>query len=87
MAVCSSAGALRQRASRASAAATGTGAAAFEKNWGFVPAPLRYWSKSDGPARTVNPLNPKYALMVRTWKRLPLPLANTLGPWIARGLG
>ena len=66
---------------------TGTGAAAFKKNWGFTPEPLRYWSKSDGPARAINPLNPKYALMVRTWQRLPLPLANLIGPVIARGLG
>ena len=65
----------------------GTGAAAFKKNWGFAPEPLTYWSRSDGPTRAVNPLNPKYALMVRTWRRLPLPLANLLGPPIARGLG
>ncbi|WP_375392228.1 FemAB family XrtA/PEP-CTERM system-associated protein [uncultured Sphingomonas sp.] len=65
----------------------GTGAAAFKKNWGFAPAPLRYARRSDGPARAVNPLDPKYALMVRTWQRLPLPLATALGPWIARGLG
>ena len=65
----------------------GTGAAAFKKNWGFVAEPLTYWRRSDGPARVVNPLDPKYALMVRTWRRLPLPLANLLGPPIARGLG
>lgn len=65
----------------------GSGAAAFKKNWGFVPEPLRYWRKSDGPVRAVNPLNPKYALMVRAWRRLPLPVANLLGPAIARGLG
>jgi FemAB-related protein (PEP-CTERM system-associated) len=66
---------------------TGTGAAAFKKNWGFEPVVRRYAKRSDGPAREVNPLNPKYALMVRTWKRLPLPIATQLGPWIARGLG
>lgn len=66
---------------------TGTGAAAFKKNWGFVGEPRRYAKRSDGPAREVNPLNPKYALMVRTWQRLPLPVANLVGPWIARGLG
>jgi len=66
---------------------TGTGAAAFKKNWGFVPVPRSYTRRTAGPARTVNPLDPKYALMVRTWQRLPLPLANLLGPWIARGLG
>jgi FemAB-related protein (PEP-CTERM system-associated) len=65
----------------------GTGAASFKKNWGFEPVPLAYAKRTDGPARAVNPLNPKYAMMVRIWKRLPLPLANLLGPWIARGLG
>ncbi|WP_419807278.1 FemAB family XrtA/PEP-CTERM system-associated protein [Sphingomonas sp.] len=65
----------------------GTGAAAFKKNWGFAPVPLTYWRRSDGPPRTVNPLDPKYALMVRTWRRLPLPVANALGPWLSRGLG
>ena len=66
---------------------TGTGAAAFKKNWGFTPEPRVYAKRSDGPAREVNPLNPKYALMVRTWKRLPLWVANAAGPWISRGLG
>lgn len=66
---------------------TGTGAAAFKKNWGFDGQPLRYASRHEGDARAVNPLNPKYALMVATWKRLPLWLANRAGPWISRGLG
>lgn len=65
----------------------GTGPAAFKKNWGFVGTPLRYAKWSSGPAREVNPLNPKYALMVRTWKKLPLPVATLIGPWISRGLG
>lgn len=65
----------------------GTGPAAFKKNWGFEPRPLAYARRSDGPSREVNPLDPKYATMVRTWKRLPLPVANAVGPWIARGLG
>ena len=66
---------------------TGTGAAAFKKNWGFVSHPRRYVKRSDGAAREVNPLNPKYALMVRTWQKLPMPVARFIGPWIARGLG
>ncbi len=66
---------------------TGTGAAAFKKNWGFTPEPRLYAKRSSGPAREVNPLNPKYALMVRTWKKLPLWAATAAGPWISRGLG
>lgn len=65
----------------------GTGPAAYKKNWGFEGQPLAYASWSDGPPREVNPLNPKYALMVRSWQRLPLRLANLVGPWISRGLG
>jgi len=49
--------------------------------------PRLYAKRSDGPAREVNPLNPKYALMVRSWKKMPLWAANLAGPWISRGLG
>jgi FemAB-related protein (PEP-CTERM system-associated) len=68
---------------------TGTGAAAFKKNWGFEPQPLTYFARTaDGaPPRSVNPLDPKYRLQVETWKKLPLWLANRVGPWIAQGLG
>lgn len=65
----------------------GTGAAAFKKNWGFEGRPLVYASRSvDGP-RAINPLNPKYAIMIAVWKRLPLWAARMAGPSIARGLG
>ena len=64
-----------------------TGAAAFKKNWGFDPRPLAYARWSEGPARSVNPLDPKYRLMVATWRRLPLAVANRVGPLLARGLG
>ena len=65
----------------------GTGAAAFKKNWGFTPEPLAYASRSTGEARQVNPLSPRYAATVSAWRRLPLPVANLVGPWLARGLG
>lgn len=65
----------------------GTGPAAFKKNWGFEGRPLAYAKWAKGEAREINPLNPKYALMVRTWQRLPLAVANLIGPWISRGLG
>ncbi len=65
----------------------GTGAAAFKKNWGFEGRPLVYASRSvDGP-RAINPLNPKYAMMIAVWKRLPLRVAKAVGPLVARGLG
>jgi hypothetical protein len=35
----------------------------------------------------VNPLNPKYQLFIKLWQKLPLPLANALGPHIVKDLG
>jgi FemAB-related protein (PEP-CTERM system-associated) len=63
----------------------GTGAFAFKKNWGFEPEPLVYAVR--GKARETNPLSPRYRLQVALWRKLPLPVANRLGPLIAKGLG
>jgi FemAB-related protein (PEP-CTERM system-associated) len=67
----------------------GTGAFAFKKNWGFAPEWLEYeyhfLAGQKMPDK--NPLNPKYSLFIEAWKKLPLPVANFIGPWIIRGLG
>jgi FemAB-related protein (PEP-CTERM system-associated) len=67
----------------------GTGAYAFKKNWGFEPQPLSYATRTANgeAARDVNPMSPKYRLQVALWQRLPLSIANRLGPMIAKGLG
>jgi FemAB-related protein (PEP-CTERM system-associated) len=67
----------------------GTGAAAFKKNWGFAPVPLTYAVRTaEGAAkREINPASPRYRLQVKAWQRMPLWLANRLGPMIAKGLG
>jgi FemAB-related protein (PEP-CTERM system-associated) len=66
-----------------------TGAMAFKRNWGFEAANLHYRFKlKPGEAiPDLNPLNPKYKLFIAAWKRLPLPVANAVGPFIVRGLG
>ena len=67
----------------------GTGSYAFKKNWGFVPTPLHYeycLYKRDAVPQN-NPSNPKYKLLIETWRRMPLGLANWLGPFIVRSLG
>ncbi len=63
----------------------GTGAYAFKKNWGFEPKPLTYATK--GAPRELDPRSPRYRLQAAAWRRLPLPLANRLGPLLARSLG
>lgn len=67
----------------------GTGAYAFKCHWGFEPTPLVYQFRlaAGGRMPDLNPLNPKLRLLVAAWKRLPLPLANRLGPSIVKGIG
>ncbi len=67
---------------------TGSGPFSFKKNWGFDPQPLTYaaWTAPGAPARNIDPTDASYSRKIELWKKLPLPLANTLGPWIARGL-
>lgn len=67
----------------------GTGAFDFKKNWGFTPEPLHYVYKLHKSTELpdLNPLNPKFRLFIETWRRLPLPIANLIGPHIVRSLG
>ncbi|ANI76909.1 FemAB family XrtA/PEP-CTERM system-associated protein [Sphingobium sp. EP60837] len=67
---------------------TGSGQAAWKKSFGFDPEPLTYhsWSAS-GERRDINPISAQYQRRVDLWKKLPLPVANLLGPLISRGLG
>jgi FemAB-related protein (PEP-CTERM system-associated) len=67
----------------------GTGPFDFKKNWGFEPAPLAYeyclYRRSSIPQN--NPLNPKYRAFIALWKRLPVPVANAIGPHLVKSLG
>src|SRR5438874_2109745 len=67
----------------------GTGSYDFKKNWGFVPTPLAYEyalvTRSAIPQN--NPLNPKYRAMIATWRRLPRPVVDVLGPMLVKSLG
>jgi FemAB-related protein (PEP-CTERM system-associated) len=67
---------------------TDTGAYHFKRNWGFEPQPLSYavWSADGAPPRDVNPLSPRYKAKIALWQKLPLGIANRIGPFIARGL-
>ena len=67
----------------------GTGSYAFKKNWGFEPRPLHYeyrlYNRDAIPQN--NPSNAKYKLLIAAWRRLPVGLANWLGPFVVRNLG
>ena len=68
---------------------THSGAYDFKRNWGFEPEPLSYavWTAPGTAPRDADPTSARHAARIALWKRLPLPLANLLGPHIARGLG
>ncbi len=67
----------------------GTGSFAFKKNWGFEPAPLHYeyrlYKRQAVPQN--NPANAKFRLMIEAWRRMPIGMANWLGPYVVRNLG
>lgn len=66
----------------------GTGAFDFKKNWGFEPRPLEYQYRLIKGAAVPdhNPLNPKYRMFIAAWQRLPLAVANVIGPHIIKSL-
>lgn len=59
----------------------------FKTQWGAKPIPLHWYYKVfSGIAPDVNPNNPKYNFMVNCWKKLPLSIANIIGPIITKGI-
>lgn len=66
----------------------GSGTWRFKKQWGAEPVPLywHYWLRDQGELPQLNPANPKYRTAVALWRKLPLWMANRLGPRIVRNL-
>ncbi len=67
----------------------GTGPYAFKKNWGFEPRPIahQFLLVARDTLPNLNPTNPRYAQAIEIWRRLPLPVANFIAPFISRNLG
>lgn len=66
----------------------GSGPWRFKKQWGARELPLHWeYVLADGremPSLSVT--DPKFRLAVAAWKKLPLPVANFLGPKVVRGI-
>ena len=60
----------------------------FKKQWGAVAAPLswQYLMEEGKTMPDLNPKNPKYAIAIRAWRKLPLTLTRILGPRIVRSI-
>jgi serine/alanine adding enzyme len=56
----------------------------FKRQWGAVEHTLPWLSidTAPGAAPSVDRDTSRYAPMIAAWKRLPVPLANAVGPWI-----
>ena len=59
----------------------------FKLQWGgeTVPLPWLQWS-STGTAAPPSPDRPLFQMATRVWSRMPLAVANTIGPLLARSL-
>jgi FemAB-related protein (PEP-CTERM system-associated) len=58
----------------------------FKRQWGAVPHTLP-WIFVDvvpGAAPPVDRDSGRFARLIEAWKRLPVPVANSVGPWIRR---
>jgi serine/alanine adding enzyme len=67
---------------------TDSGTFRFKQQWGAQPKQL-YWHYGlvkRGEVPLLSPANPKYALMINVWKRLPVKLTQWLGPRIVKNI-
>jgi serine/alanine adding enzyme len=60
----------------------------FKAQWGAEPVPLHWEYVLSGGQRLpdLSPSNPKYRAAIALWTRLPLAVANRLGPHIVRSI-
>jgi FemAB-related protein (PEP-CTERM system-associated) len=66
----------------------GTGSFDFKRRWGMTMSdlPYQYCLVRSKAMPDTSPLNPKFSLPIRLWRRMPLSLTTTIGPLIARHL-
>lgn len=61
---------------------------AFKRQWGATERALHwhYWRADGSGAPNLDADRAKFDLAVALWKRLPVSVSRTLGPWLSRGL-
>lgn len=66
----------------------GEGTYRFKEQWGAKPVQLywHYWLREGEAMPELNPKNRKFGVAIEIWKRLPVPVANILGPGIVKNL-
>ena len=66
----------------------GSGTHEFKKHWSPREVPLHwyYWLAPGMAVPGLRPENPRYRWATRVWSKLPVPVANWLGPHIVRAI-
>lgn len=66
----------------------GSGPYSFKCNWGFEPRPIshQFLLLKSQSLPGLNPNNPKYRVFIQAWRRLPLSVATSVGPFLSRNL-
>jgi serine/alanine adding enzyme len=65
----------------------GGGTHRFKRQWGSRDEQLHWYQYAPhGEAATPSPDDGAYSWGPRIWRRLPLPVATALGPWIVRSI-
>lgn len=61
----------------------------YKKQWGCELKDLNhyylFWNQAE--RRYLDPNNKRYSLMIKLWKKTPLFLIKTIGPWLREGTG
>lgn len=60
----------------------------YKKQWGAMEHPLywHYWLHDSDELPELNPNNPKYKLAINMWQKLPVFVANVIGPVLVKNL-
>jgi serine/alanine adding enzyme len=66
----------------------GSGTYEFKRHWPCKEIPLRwyYWLSPGTPLPQLRPENPRYRWATQMWRKLPVAVANWLGPRIVRAI-
>ncbi|WP_299084194.1 FemAB family XrtA/PEP-CTERM system-associated protein [uncultured Paraglaciecola sp.] len=66
-----------------------SGAYKYKRTWGMEPKPLHYmfYLVSATELPNLSPNNPKYQLLIRMWKKLPVSVSRLIGPFLSKYLG
>lgn len=66
----------------------GSGTFRFKQQWGAEPKQLywHYWLPDNVEMPRLNPDNPKFALAINVWRRIPVFITKMIGPFIVKNL-